>query len=89
MLVVGKEEGSGQGRCAQDFLLHRYVKEDGINRSPSALFVVVYAFAGKCFVRDTNKLQPQPWHHRCQLLLLLLLFLLSSISQQYILVFFP
>lgn len=59
MLVVGKEEGSGQGRCAQDFLLHRYVKEDGINRSPSALFVTVYAFPGKCFVRDTNKLQPQ------------------------------
>lgn len=54
--MVGKEEGSGHGRCAQDFLLHRYVKEDGINRSPSALFGFVYAFPGKGFVRDTNKL---------------------------------
>lgn len=74
MLVVGKEEGSGQGRCAQDFLLHRYVKEDGINRTPSALFGFVYAFPGKGFVRDTNKLSLksqraevvlQVHHHRC------------------------
>lgn len=100
MLVVGKEEGSGHGRCAQDFLLHRYVKEDGINRSPSALFGFVYAFPGKGFVRDTNKLSLSLASRvnelkSCSsssppsLLLLLRLLFFLSISQRRILVFSP